>query len=109
MLKLGAELAAAHPGAFQMVAVSGDDGWDAISTYFSKNFGGVPSGLSVVRDPDAAAARAYYCTARGYCPDVKFPETYIVDRSGRIVAMIVGPRDWSDPAARQLLEFLIAG
>ncbi len=65
--------------------------------------------LSVVRDPDATAARAYYCTARGYCPDVKFPETYVVDRSGRIVAMMVGPRDWTDPAARRWLEFLIQG
>jgi thiol-disulfide isomerase/thioredoxin len=109
MLRLGRELAAAHPGAFEMVAVSGDDGWEPVNDYFAKNFGGVPRGFTVVRDPDAAAARAFYCAARGYCPDVKFPETYVVDRSGRIVAMMVGPRDWSDPAARQLLEFLVRG
>lgn len=109
MLRLGAQLAAAHPGQFEMVAVSGDDSWDAVQEYFAKSFGGVPPTLTVTRDPDAVAARAYYCAARGYCPDVKFPETYVLDRSGTIVAMIVGPRDWSDPAARQWLEFLIGG
>ena len=109
MLNLGGELTGTYPGAFEMVAVSGDDGWEVVQEYFRKNFGGVPRGLTVVRDPDAVAARAFYCTARGYCPDVKYPETYLVDRSGRLVAMIVGPRDWSDPQARQLLEFLIRG
>jgi thiol-disulfide isomerase/thioredoxin len=109
MLRLGADLAASHPGRFEMVAVSGDDSWEAIQQYFGKNFGGVPKGLKVVRDPDASAARAFYCAARGYCPDIKFPESYIVDRSGRIVAMIVGPRDWSHPDARQLLDLLLRG
>jgi thiol-disulfide isomerase/thioredoxin len=109
MLRLAAELSAAHPGRFEMVAVSGDDSWEAVHQYFGKNFGGVPPGLKVVRDPDASAARAFYCAARGYCPDVKFPESYIVDSSGRIVAMIVGPRDWSHPEARRLLDFLIQG
>jgi thiol-disulfide isomerase/thioredoxin len=109
MLKLGAQLASAHPGSFEMVAVSGDDNWEAVQQYFAKSFGGVPGSLTVVRDPDTSAARAYYCAARGYCPDVRFPETYIVDRNGRIVGMIVGPRNWGDPAARQWLEFLIRG
>ena len=63
-----------------------------------------------MRDPEQIATRAYYCAARGACPDsYKFPETYIVDREGRLVAYIVGPRDWSTPAARQFLERLIEG
>ncbi len=109
MLKLGRELESKHHGAFQMVAVSGDESWDDVRAYFEKSFGGFPKFLQVVRDPDAAAARAYYCAARGYCPDVKFPETYVVDRAGRIVAMIVGPRDWDGPEPRQLVERLIKG
>ncbi|HTT71220.1 MAG TPA: TlpA disulfide reductase family protein [Anaeromyxobacteraceae bacterium] len=109
MLSLGAHLAKDHPDRFRMVAISGDDTWQAIHDYFQKNFGGAPAFLEVVRDPDASAARSYYCAARGYCPDVKFPETYIVDRAGRIVAMMVGPRDWSSPEARSLLDFLIQG
>ncbi len=109
MVQLGRELAAAFPDRFQMVAISGDDTWEAVHDYFGKAFGGVPGAVTLARDPETAAARAYYCTARGYCPDIKFPETYIVDPSGRIVAMIVGPREWSDPAARKWLEFLIRG
>jgi thiol-disulfide isomerase/thioredoxin len=109
MLKLGRELTSAHPRDFVMLAVSTDDAWDRVRDYFSKEFGGMPQELSVVHDPGARAARAYYCTARGYCPDVKFPESYIVGRDGRILAMMVGPRDWSDPAARQLLEAFISG
>ena len=109
LLELGRALTKAHPDGFQMVAVSNDDSWKAVNTYFAKYFGGIPKQLDVVRDPDASAARAYYCAARGYCPDIKFPETYVVGRTGRIVAMMVGPRDWSDPGARQLLDFIIGG
>jgi thiol-disulfide isomerase/thioredoxin len=109
MLKLGKELAARHPGKFQMVAVSGDDDWESVKAYFSKNFGGVPKEVAVYRDADTTAAKAYYCTARGYCPDIKFPETYLVDAKGKIVAIAVGPRNWDDPQARGLIESLIKG
>jgi thiol-disulfide isomerase/thioredoxin len=109
MLQLGRALAAAHPGRFKMVAVSGDDGWEPVHAYFKQAFGGAPKELLLARDTDAAAAKGFYCSARGYCPPVKFPETYIVDRSGRVVAMIVGPRDWGDAGFRQWLEFVIAG
>ena len=51
---------------------------------------------------------AYYCAARGGCPgEYKFPETYIVDRRGKLVAYVVGPRDWSDPRPRAYLETLM--
>jgi hypothetical protein len=64
--------------------------------------------VTVLLDPEQVTTRAYYGTARGgSCPDIKFPETYIVDRSGRLVAYVVGPRDWSDPSARAFLEALI--
>ncbi len=109
MLQLASDLAGAHPGQFEMVAVSEDDSWELVQQYFTRSFGGVPRALTVVRDPDTSAARAFYCAARGYCPDIKFPETYIVDRSGRIVSLVVGPRDWSQPVARQWLDFLIRG
>jgi thiol-disulfide isomerase/thioredoxin len=109
MLKLGRELSQAHPDKFAMVAVSADDSWEVVNNYFAKSFGGVPRELTLVRDPDARAAHEYYCTARGYCPDVKFPETYILGKDGRMTAMIVGPRNWSDPGAKSFLEFLIKG
>jgi hypothetical protein len=107
MLELGRTLAARYPGKFQMVGVSGDDGWEPVDAYFRQAFGGGPRELLLARDPDATAAKAFYCAGRGYCPDIKFPETYIVDRAGKVVAMIVGPRDWSDPGFRQWLGFLL--
>lgn len=106
MLQLGRDLAARHPGKFRMVAVSVDDGWPEVMQFFG---GRLPGGVEVIRDPDQSVTRAYYCAARGgACPEsFKFPETYIVDASGKLVSFVVGPRDWNDPAARTFLERLI--
>ena len=88
-----------------MVAVSVDDGWPEVVQFFN---GKLPDGVEWLRDPDQKVTREYYCTARGACPEsFKFPETYIIDASGRLVSYVVGPRDWNDPAARAFLERLI--
>lgn len=108
MIQLGRDLARSHPGKFRMVAVSADESWDDVRRYFQQALGGTPSEITVARDPGGKAALAYYCSARGACPDVKLPESYIVDRSGRIVAYVVSSRDWGDPVARRFLERLIA-
>lgn len=108
MVALGQELASRYPGQFKMIAVSVDDDVAAIRSYFaSPPFGGPPPAMTVAHDADQAVTRAYYAQARGFAPDLKFPETYIVDKAGRLVAYIVGPRDWSDPTARAFLEALI--
>lgn len=105
MVRLGQELERAHPGRFTMIAVSVDDGWGPVGEYFG---GPPPAGLAVALDTELLVTRAYYCAARGGCPDsMKFPETYIVDPTGRLVAYVVGPRDWSVPEARLFLEHLI--
>ena len=108
MVRLGQELAARHPGRFEMVAVSVDESWGPVSEFFgAPPYVGKP-GVKVLLDPNQVATRAFYCSARGgHCPDLKFPESYIVDASGRLVAYVVGPRDWSDPTARAFLESLI--
>jgi thiol-disulfide isomerase/thioredoxin len=104
MLQLGRELSARHPGKFKMVAVSVDDGWPEVRQFFA---GRMPGGVDVLLDQDQAATKAYYCAARGGCPDsFKFPETYIVDASGKLVSYVIGPRDWSDPAALRYFERL---
>jgi thiol-disulfide isomerase/thioredoxin len=109
MVKLGEELSARYPGLFRMVAVSVDEELADVRQYFSSPpFSGTPRSLTVVHDPDQSVTKAYYCGARGgVCPDLKFPETYIVDKTGRVVAYVVGPRDWDHPAARAFLEGLI--
>jgi thiol-disulfide isomerase/thioredoxin len=107
MLQLGAEYAARYPDKFRMVAVSVDDDWETVLNYFG---GPPPAWLTVVRDTTQQVTRGYYCAARGRCPDsYKFPETYIVDPSGRLVAYVVGPRDWSAPSVRRFLDRLIQG
>jgi len=108
MIRLGQDLARRHPGKFKMVAVSVDDSWREVKEYFAAPpFVGPPGDLSVVLDTTQASARAYYCSARGFCPDIKFPETYIVDKTGRLVGYVVGPRDWDHPAVREYLDQLI--
>jgi thiol-disulfide isomerase/thioredoxin len=108
MVRLGQELERRHPGKFKMVAVSVDDGWGPVKEYFAAPpFAGAPTGLTIALDTSQLSARAYYCTARGFCPDIKFPETYIVDGKGQLVGYVVGPRDWDHPAALEYLERLI--
>ena len=105
MLQLGRELELKYPGRFRLVAISVDDGWDVVKGYFG---GKVPAGVTVTLDADQAATKAYYCAARGQCPEsFKFPETYVVDKAGKIAGYMVGPRNWGDPAARRFLERLI--
>ncbi len=105
MMQLGRELAREYPGRFRMVAVSVDEGWDVVQQYFG---GKLPPNLLVALDRSQVATRTYYCAARGGCPaDYKFPESYFVDGRGRLVAYVVGPRDWSDPAARRFLRRLL--
>jgi thiol-disulfide isomerase/thioredoxin len=108
MARLGRELAERYPGKFRMVAVSVDEDWNAVREYLGAPPFSGDLGIKVVLDAEHAATKAYYCASRGgVCPALKFPETYIVDKAGRLVAYIVGPRDWSDPAARAFLESLI--
>ena len=35
------------------------------------------------------------------------PSTVLIDRAGHIVGRILGERDWSTPAARRLVEWLL--
>jgi thiol-disulfide isomerase/thioredoxin len=105
MVRLGQQLALEYPGKFRMVAVSVDEGWDVIQQFFG---GAPPQGLLVTLDQAQRATKAYYCAARGGCPaDFKFPESYILDRQGRLVAYVVGPRDWSHPSAGRFLRGLL--
>jgi len=113
MLALGEALARKHPGKFRMVAVSVDETPQLVKDFFARApYRGLPRDVTIAMEPGAGdVTRTYYCKGRGACgpSDVKFPETYIVDRKGQLVAFVVGPIDWSTPAARQYLEGLIAG
>ncbi len=110
MLDLARALQAEHPGKFEMVAVSVDEGWEPIRAFFAREkYKGSAAPLTVLLDGTAQTTTTlYYCAARGGCPgDFKLPESYIVDRTGRLVAYVVGPRNWSDPRVRTYLEQLL--
>jgi thiol-disulfide isomerase/thioredoxin len=109
MLALGRDLEARYPGKFRMLAVSVDDGWNPVKEFFAAPpYQGNTQGLTVALDEEQKVTSAYYCSARGGCPDsFKFPESYIVDKNGRLVAYVVGPRNWDHPTARAYLESLI--
>jgi alkyl hydroperoxide reductase subunit AhpC len=36
------------------------------------------------------------------------PTVFLIDRQGRLLGRVVGPRDWSTPVARSLIETLLA-
>jgi thiol-disulfide isomerase/thioredoxin len=81
---------------FALVALSVDDDWAAVKGFFH---GRVP-GFQILLDQGARVSEAYGTS--------KFPESYVVDPSGQVIAKFTGPRDWSDPAAvnyfRRLLD-----
>lgn len=45
--------------------------------------------FQTARDPDAKISGEY--------GTFKYPETYIIDKNGKVVQKIIGPRNWSDP------------
>lgn len=81
-----------EPGTFQVVAVSVDDGWAPIEKFFA----GKAPAYQVVLDQGAAVSQRFGTR--------KFPESYLVDQSGKLKLKFVGPRNWSDPSVVTLLE-----
>ncbi len=91
--KLTADLAGTD---LAVVAVTLDENWaDAVGAMEKTGFG---EGILVVADHDRAVAHEY--------GTFKVPETYLIDRQGRIVHQFIGPREWSDPTlAKDMLAF----
>jgi len=111
MVKLGEALTRKHPGKFRMVAVSVDEDTAALMKFFSgPAYGGLPKNVVIAREPGIGqVTRAYYCVGRGACrpQEVQLPESYLVDKQGRITGVVVGDIDWASPIAAQYLEELI--
>ena len=81
---------------FVMLAVSQDTGSrEEVSAYVKKH----GYHFDVLLDPQNAVAEAYKVSG--------VPETFIIDRSGRVVAHHAGAFDWSQPAIRDALEELL--
>jgi len=83
------------PSSFQLVAVSVDDAWTPIETFFE----GKPTPYPVVLDLKGDKFSVPYGTT-------KFPETYLIDQQGNLKLKFIGPRNWGDEKVMTLLEQL---
>ena len=81
------------PG-LELVAVAIDDDWASIATFFG---GTVPP--EVVIATDAATHKRYGAST--------LPDSYLVDRTGKLVERYHGAREWQSTAARDHLQLLM--
>lgn len=80
------------PQSFEVVTVSVDDGWEPVEKFLATP----KTPYRVALDEGAKISRAYGTT--------KFPESYLVDRDGKLRLKFVGPRNWMDPNVATLLQ-----
>lgn len=86
--------AAALDGHLKLVAVAVDDTWPDIRAFFAN--GQIP----------APVVRAESVRARRWGADV-LPDTYLLDREGRVIGRYLGARDWGSRAAEKHLNEVI--
>jgi peroxiredoxin len=82
---------------FVLLAVSEDEGGAGVVRPFVEQ---MRLTFRVLLDPGGDVGRKY--GVWGY------PESFLVDREGRIVERVIGPRDWGAPAEIARIEALLA-
>jgi len=81
---------------FEMLAINADQGGrDGVVKFVESNHLSFP----VLPDPDLQVADRYRITG--------YPETFVIDRNGTIVAHEIGPRDWDAPQSVAAFKRLI--
>jgi peroxiredoxin len=83
----------------EMLAISLDPQQEDIATFMNEFLPGQRSAMTVLWDPEGDSSQAYGTEL--------IPETYIIDRQGRIVARFVNEYDWTRPEAKQMIEALL--
>jgi cytochrome c biogenesis protein CcmG, thiol:disulfide interchange protein DsbE len=79
-----------------LYAVSVDKDWKTIDTFSAKS----PNQLPIYRDPNAATASRFGTT--------QYPETYIINKAGRVIYRIQGGVEWNNAEIKQRIEQLLA-
>ena len=81
---------------FELVAISVDDGREEVERFQAR----LALPFPVALDPDKRVAERYQT--------YRFPESYLVDRQGRIVERYIGPKDWDAPAYVERVRRLLS-
>lgn len=82
-----------------MVAISFDPEKKNMVNFMENFLPGDSSAMTVLWDPTSKTGTEYGTEL--------IPETYIIDREGRIVARFVNSYDWTRPEVKQLIEALL--
>jgi peroxiredoxin len=82
---------------FVMLAINTDEEVKDLEAFVKET----PHNFTVLSDADGKIQKLYQV--------FKFPETFVIDRQGRIVQHIVGARDWSSTEALKFFNGQIAG
>ena len=80
---------------FELLAVSVDEGDDEVRAFRDR----LGLHFPILRDPEKKAASIYQT--------FRFPESWLIDADGSVVARYVGPRDWDDPVYVERIRKLI--
>ncbi len=74
-----------RPRGVTVIGVSVDEDPQTLARFVAK----IPLTFPIARDPDRLISGRY--------GTYKFPESYIIDRDGRVAEKIIGAADWADP------------
>jgi len=82
-----------------VVTVTLDENWEDVDKVLKKT--GFGDGALVLMDADRDVAKSY--------GTMKVPETFIIDRDGRIVHFYMGAKDWGSEAFIKDIRLLVEG
>ncbi|MFH1811543.1 MAG: TlpA disulfide reductase family protein [Pseudomonadota bacterium] len=88
-------LARGRKDTLRVLAITVDDDWSEVQRFF----GNQSPTFALAWDRQRETAEAYGTQ--------KFPETYLVDPQGKLVAKFMGARDWNSKAAYRYLDEMI--
>jgi thiol-disulfide isomerase/thioredoxin len=78
-----------------LYTISVDKDWKTIDDFLAKN----PNTLPIYRDPNASTATRFGSS--------QYPETYIANKSGRVIYRVQGAIEWADPSVQQRIVQLL--
>ncbi len=84
------------PRGLSVLAIDIQESRPAVATWAKERKVTIP----ILLDADGDVTRQYGVIAT--------PTAFLIDREGRLLGRLIGPRDWSSPAGRALIVALLA-